>query len=335
MGTKLPAESVSELYETIKKSAKMSPFVSRASKFFAKAEAKDLSNVKLDFEDEVEDEEAENAANVTVNKMVNKLVKLFTKMIQKISDHAKAIKFNREVIEDVSKEVNSLQEKEKEKSENMDKLKAECLKLKETLIKAEEHSDEIQQRSMKGNLIVSSPNRDQKPSILNKKERIFGNVSRMEDDTEMIIRLIKEKTGVEFLVGDISACHILKKQGADSSFILRVVNRRPGSAWEVLSAGLLTGRNFESGKNFTDANVYVNFQLTKRRGALSKKVREAKYDKGVNKYGTDQNGRITVKVNPDSPWVEVTSPTHLEQLIASPPAHRAPRPAWGQGQRHQ
>ena len=100
----------------------------------------------------------------------NKLVKLFTKMIQKISDHAKAIKFNREVIEDVSKEVNSLQENEKEKSENIDKLKAECLKLKEMLIKAEEHSDEIQQRSMKGNLIVSSPNREEKPSLLIKKD---------------------------------------------------------------------------------------------------------------------------------------------------------------------
>ena len=267
--------------------------------------------------------------------MVNKLVKLFTKMVQKIADHAKAIKFNKDTMEDVSQEVGTLQEKEKEKSEYIMKLKAECIKLKEMLNKAEDHSDEIQQRSLKGNLIVSSPNRDQKPSILIKKERMFGNVLRMEDDTEMIIRLIKEKTGVEFLHSDISACHILKKQGADSSFILCVFNRKPGSAWEVLSAGLLTGRNFKTGNHFTDANVFINFQLTKRRGALSKKVREVKYTRKTMKYGTDQNGRITVKVNPDSPWVEVTSPSHLEQLIASPPAPRLPRAAWGQGHQHQ
>jgi hypothetical protein len=64
-------------------------------------------------------------------------------------------------------------------------------------------------------------------------------------------------------------------------------------------------------------------------------VREAKYAKGIIKYGTDQNGRITLKVNPDSPWSEVTSPYHLQQLIASPPAPRAPRAAWGQGQQYQ
>ena len=173
------------------------------------------------------------------------------------------------------------------------------------------------------------------PSILVKKERKIENVVRMEDETEMIIRLIKEKTGVEFLLSDIDACHVLKKQGLDSSYILRVSNRKPGSAWEVLSAGLLTGRNFKTGSNFTKANVFINFQLTKRRGELSKKVREAKYANNIIKYGTDQNGRITVKVNLASPWSEVTSPFHLQQLIASPPAPRAPCDAWGQGQQHQ
>ena len=333
--TKINAESIVELFETIKSNTMNSPFVSRASKFFEEADAKGVANVKLGFEAEEEDEDVTNPAKVTSNVMINKLVKLFSKMVKTIADHAKTIKFNRDMTEVVKEEVNTLKNNEKEKSDDIVKLKAECKKLKEMLDKTDEHCDEIQQRSLKGNLIVSSPNRDQKPSLLFKKERKFDNILRMEDDTEMIIRLVKEKTGVEFLLGDITACHILKKQGLDSSYIIRVANRKPGSAWEVLSAGLLTGKNSKTGKHFTDANVFVNFQLTKRRGELSKKVREAKYAKGIIKYGTDQNGRITVKVSPDSPWSEVSSPAHLQQLIASPPAPRLPRAAWGQGHQQQ
>ena len=81
--------------------------------------------------------------------MVNKLVKLFTKMVHKIADHAKAIKFNKDTIEDVSQEVGTLQEKEKEKCEDIMKLKAECLKLKEMLNKAEEHSAKSSRGALK------------------------------------------------------------------------------------------------------------------------------------------------------------------------------------------
>ena len=201
--------------------------------------------------------------------------------------------------------------------------------LKEKMTSMERYGDEIQQRSMKGNLIVSSPNLQGKDSLLVRKERIKnGQVIGREDDTEMMVRLTAAKTGVNIPLVDISACHALNKQGANASYILRVTNRKPDSAWATLAAGLLTGKNNSTGDHFTGANVYINFQLTKRRGDLAKEVRKAKYSKDIVKYGTDQNGRITVRVNATSPWMEVTSIDHLAHLIANPPA---PKPrAWQQ-----
>ena len=104
------------------------------------------------------------------------------------------------------------------------------------------------------------------------------------------------KTGVTVPVTDIVACHVLSKQGSDSTYIIRFGNRRPGSAWDIIASGMLTGRNKESKANFTAANVFLNFQLTKKRAELVKVVRQAKKDKKIVKYGTDQNGRVTVRV---------------------------------------
>ena len=48
-------------------------------------------------------------------------------------------------------------------------------------------------------------------------------------------------------------------------------------------------------------------------------MRVAKSEKKIIKYGTDQNGRITVRVNSSCPWVEVTSGAQLENYIRTPP----------------
>ena len=85
---------------------------------------------------------------------------------------------------------------------------------------------------------------------------------------------------------------------------------------------MLTGRNNVSKENFTDANVFLNFQLTKKKSELSKMVRLAKSERKIIKYGTDQNGRITVRINQSCPWVEVTSGAELENFINSPPVRQ-------------
>ena len=43
--------------------------------------------------------------------------------------------------------------------------------------------------------------------------------------------------------------------------------------------------------------VYINFQLTERRAALAKSVRQAKSDSKVAGYSMDQNGKIKIKKN--------------------------------------
>ena len=334
MAGKINTESVKELFETIKNSAISSPFVSRASKFFEQAEAKGVADIKVDLDLEEEDDDIENPGKVSMPGMVNKLVKYFNKMILKIADHAKTIKFNRDMTEAVKVEVDDLKEKCKV-LEELKKKAVEVDELKTKLEAAEQHSDDIQQRSMKGNLIVNSPQRPGKPSLMVPQQKPPNHlgVVEMENATDMCIRLIKEKTGVEVLVSDVSACHKLGGAGVDASYIVRIFNRRPGSAWEVLAAGLLTGKNSANGKVFTDKNVFINFQLTKKRSSLAKEVRNAKVAGSIVKYGTDQNGKITVRVGLNSGWAEVTSSSSLQAVIANPPVAK-PR-AWQQQPRQQ
>ena len=135
----------------------------------------------------------------------------------------------------------------------------------------------------------------------------------------MCCRLIKLKTGVEVPLSDITACHSLGNRGTDTSYLIKFGNRKIGSAWDILAAGMLTGRNNSTKENFTDANVFLNFQLTKKKSELSKLVRLSKSERKIMKYGTDQNGRITVKINQSCPWVEVASSAELENYINSPP----------------
>ena len=123
----------------------------------------------------------------------------------------------------------------------------------------------------------------------------------------MCCRLIKLKSGVEVPLSDITACHSLGNRGTDTSYLIKFGNRKIGSAWDILAAGMLTGRNNDTKEAFTDANVFLNLQLSKKKAQLSKLVRVAKSEKKIIKYGTDQNGRITVRVNSSCPWVEVTS----------------------------
>ena len=336
---KLNLESISELFKTVKATTaatlNSSPFISHTSRLREQAEAKGLGDVKIGLSfDEDEDDDAEYEDRGDVDKaatIINKLVKYLRTILENINKNHIIMKFNKDVIETNKSEIEEL----KKKCEVLKKKSDEVDMLKEKLANMEQHSDEIQQRTMKGNLIVSSPNTQGKDSLMVKRERKEnGRVVGLEDETEMIVRLIRDKTGVNVPLCDITACHAINKQGANSSYVVRIHNRKPGSAWEVLAAGLMTGKNFKTGDYFTGANVFLNFQLTKRRGDLAKEVRKAKYSKDILKYGTDQNGRITVRVNVHSVWAEVTSVSHLRHLVTNPPVTKTNRGAWG-GQQQQ
>ena len=138
---------------------------------------------------------------------------------------------------------------------------------------------------------MSSPKRGNITSIA-VPQKVKDNITReerMEDDTEMVIRLIKEKTNIEFDKREVMACHPYGSRDK-TTCIIRIVNRKPGSIWDALTSAMRTGENMVK-----EVNVFMNYQLTFSRSALAKEVRKAKNKKKIDKYSVDQNGRIKVK----------------------------------------
>ena len=181
--------------------------------------------------------------------------------------------------------------------------------LKNKVEKLSTEVDETRQRGMKGNIIVSSPDSQKK-----KTEAVHNPVGEgtavLENDTAMIIRLIKRKTGVDVPEKDIDACHPMGKKKDSHTYVIRFSNRKPGSAWHTLTHGMGTGKNFDN-----EFNLYLNYQLTNKRAALAKLVRTAKSKKNISKFFIDQNGRIKVKKSADDKeYTEVKSEADLQSL---------------------
>ena len=245
------------------------------------------------------DKEEKSEKNISV--VLNWLVKLVTDLWLKVSNQRDLITYNLENAEAKEAQLTILQKEVKD-------LQLYC--------------DEIQQRSMKGNIIISSPNlgNGNKASLM--KQLTVDGGARLETVTEMCQRLIHMKTGVEVPHADITACHVLGRHGADSTYILRIHNRKPDSAWDILAAGMLNGKNKQSGNYFAnDVNVFINFQLTPARAKLLEEVKKERKSKRINSYGVDQNGRVTVRVGrkEETGWAQVKSSADLQHCIASPP----------------
>ena len=236
-----------------------------------------------------DDENAEKNSTV----VVNWLIKLVKQLWDRVSQQTEMIRFN----------LGRAEEKEVELAKMVDEVKA-----------LRKHCDEVQQRSMKGNLIISSPVTTQKKSLFNFEAGVQQGDHAKEDATSLCLRLIDLKTGIKVSPSDISACHVLKKHGNDSSYIIRFNNLKPGSSWEMLTAGLRTGK--VNGECFTEANVFINYQLTQARGELLKKARQARRDKSIHKYSTDQNGNISVQMKQRGSWSRISSPFDLQQLVS-------------------
>ena len=179
---------------------------------------------------------------------------------------------------------------------------------------------------MKGNLIISSPNLQQKKTLLEFQTRNVNGTLVKEDATDLCCRLIELKTGVPVPKEDISACHILKKRGDESSYIIRFQNLKPKSAWDLITEGLMTGK--VNGQCFTDDNVFINYQVTRARGELLKLAREARGSKQIHKYSTDQNGNISVQMMVRGPWIRISSPSDLQQLVSGRQQQSSAQGGW-------
>ena len=102
--------------------------------------------------------------------------------------------------------------------------------------------------------------------------------------TSHIQQLVESKYNVSIPDSDIQALHHLP----NGTVIMRIWNRRPGSAWCDLLNAIKSGMNAE-------VNFYANFHLTRRRSALLYDLRVLKREKKINKFYTDENGSISFR----------------------------------------
>lgn len=241
--------------------------------------------------------------------LINTLVKICDSVVDKLNAHgtilAALVESHKKVLVEVREEV----AKEKEKS----------VELESKMVKLETDYDDVRQRSMKGNLIVSSPQKEGCDTLLVKKQHQdeSGNFRNLETETQMVIRVVAEKTGVWFDDREVQACHTLNRQR--TSFILRISDLKPGSNWDTLQQGMLSGINHRDNESFVRNNVFLTHQLTKRRlDFVQEVVKVAKQEQKITSYCTDQNGVTKVSLNRGrgKKWVKVSSKEELEEVIS-------------------
>ena len=173
--------------------------------------------------------------------------------------------------------------------------------------------DETRQRGIKVNLIISSPENGQGDTLA--KHITVG--GEKESDTDMVIRLIGQKTGVIVHKTDVVACHPMGKNKENHAYVIRLASRQEGSAWHVITEGMRTGKNYSLDQNFTKDRVYINYQLTNKRAQLAMAVRKARLDKHIHKYYIDQNGVIKIRktAEKDDKYIKVNSLEHLHSIM--------------------
>ena len=85
----------------------------------------------------------------------------------------------------------------------------------------------------------------------------------------------------------------------NGNVIVRVWNKRPGSAWSKLVTAIRSG-------NSKEMNLYINFHLTKRRNAILYKLRNLKKEKIITKFFSDENGSLSFLKNIGGKKLKVT-----------------------------
>ena len=158
----------------------------------------------------------------------------------------------------------------------------------------EDEVDECRQRGLKGNLILSSPT-----NWANNKATVIKTDDQLKQDNETltshILGLVNTKYEVNVPVGDVQALHRLP----NGTVILRIWNRRPGSAWDRLLHAIKTGKN--AGFHF-----FANFHLTRRRNGLLYEIRQLKKAGRIHKFYTDENGKISFRTKDKGDKHQVT-----------------------------
>jgi len=146
--------------------------------------------------------------------------------------------------------------------------------------------DEIQQRSMKGNIILSGVPGKDKPSLIKSQEQLK---QEKVTSTNYACQLIKSKYNVTVPENDIQACHYLP----NNTILVRFWNRKEGTAWDHLTTEIKKGGKKEVG-------LFANFQLTSRRNSLMYHLRSMKKEGKISKLFSNENGQLGLKVSDSS-----------------------------------
>ena len=335
MNNKINKDTFQALFKTARESHEealaSSPLFNRTSKrvqdafqdTFGKASnAAEVVAKKAKLTFKVFEKEEENQIDVekvsSVHSVVNWLSEVFKDIIEKVNEHGDILAFllaqvskvdtndaNKVEIEELKQKHDDLAQKSKDKEEMLIK---KCDEL-------ERNYDEVRQRSLKGNLIISSPARTTArgqsiPSLA--KHQVswdhYGN-RRCETDLELVLRMVYMKIGVTISRHEVTACHPVGKRDKNT-FILSIHKRIPMSGWETITKGMMSADN-----NFSPDNIFINFQLTKRRSELSKEVRRAKRDKLIRSYDIDRNGRIYVRKLETDETVEIIEMNDIKSFF--------------------
>ena len=135
----------------------------------------------------------------SVSEAVNWLVQTSTTVVKVLQQHSVILS-------------SLLQHHEKE----VVKINDTIQKVEKRALEVEKENNEVRQRSMKGNLVISTDiSNGQKSAFVSDKLNANGARSK-ESELEMVLRLIKDKTGENFKKSEIAACHALgRKKEAD------------------------------------------------------------------------------------------------------------------------
>ena len=147
--------------------------------------------------------------------------------------------------------------------------------------------DEIQQRGLKGNLIIASPTALNKQTMIKSSDELQNLKVSV---TDHVCDLIQKKYDVKIHPNDIQACHHLPNK----NILLKIWNRKPDSAWIKLKTEIKKGGR-------KDINIFANFQMTTRRSSLLFHLRSLKKTGKIWKIYSDENGKIGLKINDKSP----------------------------------
>ena len=182
---------------------------------------------------------------------------------------ASEMKSRFELIESQEQEIVQLKEENQSLISNQEKLSSETRHLNDKL-------DEVEQRGMKGNLLINCTKTD----LIKTDDELMAEGTSVQTH---VLDLLEKAYDVRIPPSDIQACHRLNKEGR---YILRVWNRAAGSAWHTLCNAIKTGKNKQAG-------IYANFQLTNRRNTMSFHLRQLKKNGKIVKFSTNENGAMS------------------------------------------